>query len=188
MRTQISVVQATQIICCLFSCLVTSDPLRPHGLQHTRLPCPSLSPMVCSNSRPLGWWCYPTNSSSVTPFSSCPQSFSESGSFPVNQLIASSGQSIRVWASALPVNIQGWFPLQLTGLISLLSKGFFRVFSSTKIQKHQFFLLVMAGWANKETEHIATVRNSTSDPAHTCRRAQAALTNSPAGLQIYSYT
>ena len=124
----------------------------------------------------------------VTPFSSCPQSFSASGSFPVNQLIASSGQTIRVWASAFPVNIQGWFPLQLTGLISLLSKGFLRVFSSIKIQKHQFFLLVMAGWANNETEHIATVRNSTSDPAHTFRRAQAALTNSPAGLQIYSYT
>ena len=119
------------------------------GLQHTSLPCPSLSPMVCSNSCPLGWWCYPINSSSVTPFSSCPQSFSASGSFPVNQLIASSGQS------TLPVNIQGWFPLRLTGLISLLSKGFLRVFSSTKIQKHQFFMLVMAGWANKETEWVA---------------------------------
>ena len=96
-----------------------------HGLQHPRLPCPSLSFGVCSNSCPLSKWCYPTISYSVAPFSSCPQSFPASGSFPVSWLFASGGQSIRTSASAsiLLVNIQGWFPLGLTGLISLLSKG-----------------------------------------------------------------
>ena len=101
-----------------------SDSLRPHGLQHDRPPCPSLSLGV---SCPLIWWCHPTISSSVTPFSSCLQSFPASGPFPMSWLFASSGQSIRAsaLASALPMNIQGWFPLGLTGLISLLSKGLF---------------------------------------------------------------
>ena len=102
-----------------------SNSLRPHGLQHARLPCPSLSPRVCSNSYPLSQWCHPTISSSVTHFFSCPQSFLPSGSFQMSQFFASGGQSIGVSASApaLPMNIQGWFPLGLTGLISLLSKG-----------------------------------------------------------------
>ena len=102
-----------------------SDSFQPHGLQHTRLPCPSLSPKVCSNSCPLGWWCHPTVSSSVTVFSSCPQSFPASESFPTSQLFTWGGQSIGASASAsvLPMNIQGWFPLGLTGWISLLSKG-----------------------------------------------------------------
>ena len=97
-----------------------SDSLQPHGLQHTRFPCPSLSPGVCSNSCPLSWWCHPTISSCVIPFSSFPQSFPASGSFPVSQLFASCGWSIGITASAwvLPMNIQGWFPLGLTGLIS----------------------------------------------------------------------
>ena len=101
-------------------------------MQHARLHCPSLSPWVCSDSCPLSQWCHPTTSSSVSPFSSCCQSFPASGSFTVSWLFASSGQSIGVSASVsvLPVNIQGWFPLGLTGLI-LLSKGFWRVFSST---------------------------------------------------------
>ena len=101
-----------------------SCSLWSHGLQHSRLPCPSLSPGVCSNSSPLSRWCHPTISSSVTTFSSCPQSFSATGSFPVSQLFASGGQSIDVsaLASVLPMNIQSWFPLGLTGLISLLSK------------------------------------------------------------------
>ena len=118
-----------------------SNLLWPHGLQHTRLPCPSLFPRVCSNSSPLSWWCHPTISSSVTPFSSCLQPFPASGSFPMSWLFASGGQSIGVSASAsvLPMNIQGWFPLGLTRLISLLSKGLSRLFSSTTIQKHQFF-------------------------------------------------
>ena len=97
-----------------------SNSLWPHGLQHARFPCPSLSPRVCSNSCPLSRWCHPTISSSVAPFSSCPQSFPASGSFPVSQFFTSSGQSIGASASAavLPMNIQGRFPLGLTGLIS----------------------------------------------------------------------
>ena len=104
----------------LFSCLVRSNYLQPHGLQHARLPCPSLSPRVCSNSCPLSWWCHPTTSSSVIPFSSCPQPFPASASFPISWLFASCGQSIEASASAsgLPMNIQDWFPLGLTDLIS----------------------------------------------------------------------
>ena len=100
-----------------------SDSLRPRGLQHSRLPCPSPTLRACSNSCPSSWWCHPTISFSVTPFSSCLQSFPASGSFPVSQFFASGGQSIGVSASAsvLPMSIQGWFPLGLTGLISLLS-------------------------------------------------------------------
>ena len=118
-----------------------SDSLQPNGLQHTRLPCPLLSSETCSNSCPLCQWCHLIISSSVVPFSSCSQSFPASGSFPRSQLFTSGGQSIRASASAevLPVNIQGWFPLGLTGLISLQSKGLSRVFSSTIVQKHQFF-------------------------------------------------
>ena len=125
----------------LFSHSVVSSSLRPHALQHPRLPCSSLYPRVCSNSYPLSWWCYPTISSSVAPFSSCPQSFPASESFPMSQLFSWGGQSTRVSASAsaLPVNIQDWFPLGLTGLISLQSKGLSRVFSNTAVQKHLFF-------------------------------------------------
>ena len=124
----------------LFSHSVVSDSLWPHGLQHTRLPCPSLSPGACSNSCPLSWWCHPTISSSVVPFSSCFQLFPASGSFLMSWLFTSGRQSIGVSASAsvLPVNIQGWFSLVLTGLISLLSKGLSRLFSSTTIWKYQF--------------------------------------------------
>ena len=92
-----------------------SNSLQPHGLQHTRLPCPLLSPRVCSDSGPLSQWCHPTVSSSVTRFSSCPQSFLASGSFPKSRLCASGDQSIRVSASILLMNIQSWFPLGLTG-------------------------------------------------------------------------
>ena len=104
-------------------------------------PYPSLSLRACSNSCPLSWWCHPTISSSVAPFSSCPQSFPVSGSFTVSQLFASGGQSTGASASASvpPMSIQGWFPLGLTGLISSLSKRLSRVFSSTTVQKHQFF-------------------------------------------------
>ena len=114
-----------------------SDSLQPHGLQHARLLCLSLSPGVCSNSCPLSPWCYPTISSSVIPFS-CPQSFPASGSFPMSWLFASSSQSAGALASVFPMNIQSWFPLGLTGLISWLSKGLSRVFSSTTVRKHQF--------------------------------------------------
>ena len=119
---------------------VVSDSLRLHGLQHARLPCPSPIPRACSNSCPSSQWCHPTTSSSVILFS-CLRSFPASGSFPVSQFFESGGQSIGVSASAsvLPMNIQNWFPLWLTGLISLQSKGLSRVFSSTTVQKHQFF-------------------------------------------------
>ena len=116
-----------------------SDSLRPHGLAPTRLLCPPLSPRVCSNSCPLSQWCYLTISSSAIPFSSCPQSFPALWSFPVSQLLTSGSQSIGALASILPKNIEGWFPLGLTGLISLMSKGLSRVFSSTTVQKHQSF-------------------------------------------------
>ena len=111
----------------------------PHGLQHARLPCPSLSPGVCSSLYPLSQWCYSTILSSVTPFSSFPQSLTASGSFPVSRLFQSDGQSIGASSSVLLMNIQGWFPLRLTGLISLLSKGLSRVFYNTTVRKHPFF-------------------------------------------------
>ena len=119
----------------LFSRSGVSHSLRPHRLQYARLSCPSPPPRACSNSRPLSRWCHPTISSSVVPFSSL-QSFPASGSFPLSQLFISHGQSIRAsaLASVLPVNIQGWFSLGLTGLISLLSERLSRVFSSTKLE------------------------------------------------------
>ena len=121
-----------------FSHSVVSDSLQRHGLQHTRLPCPSPTPGVYSNSCPLSQWCHPTISSSVIPFSSCLQSFPASGSFQMSQFFAKGGQSIGVSASAsvLPMNIQDWFPLGWTGWISLKSKGLWRVFSNTTVQKH----------------------------------------------------
>ena len=104
----------------LFSCLLISDSMWPLGLQHARLPCPSPSPRACSNLCPLSQWCHSTISSSIVPFSSCLQSFPASGSFPMNWLFTSGGQSIGVSASAsvLPMNIQDWFPLGWTGWIS----------------------------------------------------------------------
>ena len=124
-----------------FSCSVVSDSLRPHELQHVRFPCPSSTPRAYSNSCPLSRWSHPTISSSVVPFSSYFKSFPASGFFPMSQLFASGGQSIGVSASAsvLPMNIQNWFPLGWTGLISLQSKGLSRVFFSAAVQKHQFF-------------------------------------------------
>ena len=113
------------VLLLLFICSVMSDSLQPHGLQHARLPYHLPSPRTCSNSGPLSWLCHPTISSSIFPFSSCPQSFLASGSFLMNQLFASGGQSIGVSASAsvFPMNIQDWFPLGLTGFICLQSKG-----------------------------------------------------------------
>ena len=120
-----------------------SDSLWPHELQHTRLPCLSLFLGAYSNSCPLSWWFHLIISSSVTLFSSCPQSFPASGSFPISGPFTSGGQNIGASASAsvLPMNIQDWFLLGLTGLISLQSKGLSKIFSSTIIQKHQFFTL-----------------------------------------------
>ena len=122
----------------LLSHPVMSGSLLPHGLQHARLPCPSPSPRVCPDSCPLSQWCHPTISSSVTLFSSCPQSLPASGSFPKSWLFASGGQSLGASASVLPKNIQDWFPVGLTGWISLKSTGLSRVFSNTTDQKHQF--------------------------------------------------
>ena len=129
--------------------------LQPYGLQDARLPCPSPTPGAYSNSCPSSWWCHPTISSSVFPFSSCLQSFPASGSFQISQFFTSGGQSIGVSASAsvLPMNIQDWFPLQLTGLISLLCKWLSRVFSNTRVQKHQFFGIQLSLWSNS---HIHT--------------------------------
>ena len=134
----------------LFGCSVMSDSLRPHGPQHTRLPCPSPTPRACSNSGPLSRWCHPTISSSVVPFSSCPQSFPASGSSPMSQVFTSGGQSTgtSVSTSVLPVNIQDRFPLGWTGWISLQSKGISRVFSNTTAQKHQFFGAQPPLWSN----------------------------------------
>ena len=113
-----------------------SNSLQPHGLWHTGLPCPSPTPKSFSNSCPSSQWCHPTISSSVIPFSSCLQSFPASGSFPMSQFYTSGGQSIGVSASAsvLPMNIQNWFPLELTGWIFLLSKGLSRVFSAPQFK------------------------------------------------------
>ena len=133
-----------------FSCSVVSDSLQPHGLQHNKLPCPSPTPGVYSNSCPSSWECHPTILSSVIPFSSCLQSFPVSGSFPMSQFFTSGGQSTGVSASAsiLPMNIQDWFPLGWTGWISLQSKGLSRVFSNTTVQKHQFFSAQLSLWSN----------------------------------------
>ena len=135
--------------------------LCPHGLQHTRLPCPSPTPRIYPNSRPLSRWCHPTNSSSVVSFSFCLQSFPASGPFQMSQFFATGGQSIEVSASAsvqqifrnIPMNIQDWFPLGWTGWLSLQSKGLSRVFSNTTVQKRQFFSTQLSLWSNS---HIPT--------------------------------
>ena len=138
-----------------FSHSVMSDSLRSYGLQHARLPGPSPTPGAYSNSYPFGRWCQPTISSSVIRFFSCLQSFPASGSFLMSWFFTSGGWSTGVWVSAavLPMNIQDWFSLGLTGLISLQSKGLSRVFSNTTLQKHQFFSTQPSLWSNS---HIHT--------------------------------
>jgi len=133
-----------------FSRSVVSESLRPHGPQHARPPCPSPTPGVHPNSCPLSRWCHPTISSSVIPFSSCPQSLPASGSFQMSQFFASGGQNIGVSASALvlPMNTQDWSSLGWSGLISLQSEGLSRVFSNTTVQKHQFFGAQLSLWSN----------------------------------------
>ena len=134
--------------CCRCSVSKLCPTLRPHELKHARLPCPSLTPWACSGSCPLHQWCHPTISSSDTLF--CPQAFPASGTFPVSQLFTSGDQNTGASASAsvLPVNIQGWSPGRLSGLISLLSKGFSGVFSSTTVWRHQYFGLLPSLWSN----------------------------------------
>ena len=124
-----------------FSSSVVSNSLQPHEAQHTRPPCPSQTPGVHSESCPSSQWCHPAISSSVVPFSSCPQSLPASESFPMSQLFPWGGQSTGVSAlvSFLPKKSQGWSPSEWTGWISLQSKGLARVFSNTTVQKHQFF-------------------------------------------------
>ena len=122
--------------------------LPPHILHHARPPCSSPSLGACSNSYPLSQWCHPTISFSVILFSSCLQSFPASGSFLISQLFTSGGQNIEAASSVLPVNIQGWFPLGLSDLISFQPKGLSRVFSNTMVQKHQFFVIQPSLWSN----------------------------------------
>ena len=138
-----------------FNCSVMSNILQPHGLQHVKLLCLSPAPEVCLNSCWSSQWCHPTISSFVITFSSCLQSFPTSGSFPRSQFFTSGGRSIgaSALASVLPMNIQDWFPLGLTGLISLQSKGLLRVFSNTTVQNHQFFSPQLSLWTNS---HIHT--------------------------------
>ena len=152
----------------LFSRPVMSYSLQPHGLQHTRPPCPLLSPRVCPSSCPLHWWCHPAISSSDALFSFCPQSFLESGTFPMSQLIVPGDQNTSASASFIPKSIHGWFPLRLAGLISLLFKGLSGVFSNTTVQKHQFFggqlyspnlTSVHDYWKNHKTIYMNTSRN-----------------------------
>ena len=135
------------MICC---CFVTQSCPTLHGLQHARLPCPSPSPRTCSNPCPFSQWCHPTISSSLVPVSSRLQSFPASWSFPMNQFFASGGQRIGASSSVsvIPMNIQDGFPLGLTGLISLQSKGLSADFSNTTVWKHQFFSAQPSLWSN----------------------------------------
>ena len=153
-KTDLSTGPETNLYCCCSVHSVMFDSASP-WLQHTRLPCPSLSPGVCSDLYPLSRWCHLTTSFSVILFSSCPQSFPVSGSFPLSQLFTSDGQTIGALdsTSVLPMNILGWFPLGLTGLISLLSKRFSRVFSTTTVQNYQFISAQHSLWSNS---HICT--------------------------------
>ena len=138
-----------------FSSSVVSDSLRPHESQHARPPCPSQTPEVNTDSCPSSRWCHPAISSSVIPFSSCPQTLPASRSFIMSQLFAWGHQSIGVsaLASVLPMNTQDWSPLGWTGWISLQSKGLSRVFSNTTAQKHQFFSVQISSQSNS---HIHT--------------------------------
>ena len=138
-----------------FSRSVMSDSLQPHESQHARPPCPSSTPRVHPDSRPLSQWCHPAISSSVLPLSSCSQSLPASESFPMSQLFTSGGQStgVSALASFLPKKSQDWSPSQWTGWISLQSKGLSRVFSNTTIQKHQFF---SAQPSSQSNSHIHT--------------------------------
>ena len=152
-----------------FSHSVVSDSLWPHELQHARPPCPSATPRVYPNPCPLSCWCHPTISSSVIPFSFCPQSLPASGSFQMSQLFASGGQSIGVSTSTsiLPMNTQDWSPSERTGWTSLQSKGLSRVFSNTTVQKHHFF---GAQFSSQSNSHIHTwpLENHSLDSVDLC--------------------
>ena len=150
-----SLLQLIKILLLIFNHSVVSNSLWPDGLQHARLPCPSPTPGSCTNSCPLSRWCHPTISPSVSPFFSRLQSFPGSGHFQTSQVFTSGGQSIgaSTSASVLPMNIQDWFPLGLTGLI-LQSKGLTRIFSSTTVWKHQFFGAPPSLWSRFSSSHL----------------------------------
>ena len=152
-----------------------SDSLWTHELQHTRLPCPLLSPGACSNSCLLSRWCHPAISSSVIPFS-CPQSFPATEYLPMSHLVASADQNIGASASVsvLPKNIQGWFPLRLTGLISLPPKGLSRVFSNTTVQKHQIFSTQPSLWS-KSHIYIWLLKNHSFDYPDLCQQSDVSV-------------
>ena len=165
-----------QVMNMLHGTLILIPALWPHGLQHTRLLCRPLSPGAFSNSCPLSRWCHSTILSSTTPFSSCPQSFPASGSFPVSWLFSSDGQSIGTSASAsvLPINIQGWFPLGLTSLISLQSKWLSRVFSGITVQNRQFFGTVYVFFMVQLSHpHMTTGKAINSDCMDICWQSDA---------------
>ena len=170
-----------------FSHSVKSNSLRPHELQHARPPCPSPTPRIDSNTCPLSQWCHPTVSSSVIPFSSCLQSFPASGSFQIRQFFTSGGQSIGAWAPASfigrPMNIQSWFPLGLTSLVSLLSKGLSRVFASTTVQKYQFFGAQLSFSSVQSLSHVWLF----ATPGTVARQASLSITNSQSLLKLMSF-
>ena len=155
-NTQANIFFTCNVSSVQFSCSVVSNSLWPHESQHAKPPCPSSTPRVHSNSCPSSQWCHPAISSSVIPFSSCPQSLPASGSFPMSQFFTWGGQSIGVSASAsvLPMNIQDWSLLGWTGWISLQSKGPSRVFFNTTVQKHQFFGVQLSSQSNS---HMTTI-------------------------------
>ena len=165
------------------------NSLWPCGLQHPSLVCPSLSPRICSDSCTLSRWCYLTISFSATPFSFCLQYFPASGAFPMSGLVVSGGQRIgaSALASALPVNIQSWFPSRLTGLISLQSKALWRVFSSTTVQKHQFFGAQPSLWSNSHI-HIWLLENRSFDCSDTLVRTPGHGVTELPDWQSYGYT
>ena len=142
-----------------------SYSLQLHGLQHTRPPCPSPTPRVCSNSGPLSRWCHSTISFSVVPFSSCLQSFPASWSFLMTQFFASGGQRLGASASAsvLPMNIQDWFPLGLTGLISFAVQGTLKSLLQHHSQKHEFFSVQLSLWSNSHTSILDYWKNLSFD-------------------------
>ena len=169
-----------------FSRSVVSDSLQPHESQHARPPCPSPTPGVHSNSCPYSQWCHPAISSSIIPFSFCPQSLPASGSFPMSQLFAWGGQSIGVSASAsvLPMNTQDWSPLGWTGWISLQSKGLSRVFSSSTIQKHQFFSVQLSSKFQLSHPYMTTGKTIALTRRTLVSKVMSLLLNMLSGLVI----
>ena len=155
-KDQDSIIDLLQFSSVQFSLSVVSDFLRPHESHHARPPCPSPTLGVHWDSHPSSQWCHPAISSSVVPFSSCPQSLLASESFPMSQLFAWCGQStgVSALASSFPKKSQGWSPSEWTGWISLQSKGLSRVFSNTTVQKHQFFGTQLFSQSNS---HIHTL-------------------------------